>query len=153
MRKGKVMDKLFFHHALNLVNNPTVRASMSSTFKFNRLANAFWSGVRWSHSSCLLQALGRACSRNHFALGDSGTLYFLRAISTRFSGGVGALGSSIDSVMNITTIRFCSRVMPLSNDVYGAIGVSLIRCSAVVIVLNIYLFHAAKVRNIFDIQF
>ena len=47
-----------------------------------------------------------------------------------------AFGSSIDSVMNVTTICFCSRVMPRSSAAYGAIGVSLIRCANVVIILT-----------------
>ena len=47
-----------------------------------------------------------------------------------------AFGSSIDSMMNVTTICFCSRVMPRSSDVYGAIGVSLIFCAIAVIILT-----------------
>ena len=45
-------------------------------------------------------------------------------------------GSSIDSVRYVTTMRFCSRVMPRSSAAYGAIGVSLILCANVVIILT-----------------
>ena len=45
-------------------------------------------------------------------------------------------GSSIDSVRYVTTMRFCSRVMPRSGAAYGAIGVSLILCTNVVIILT-----------------
>ena len=43
-------------------------------------------------------------------------------------------GSSIDSVMNVTTICFCSRVIPRSSPIYGASGVSLILCASAVII-------------------
>ena len=46
-----------------------------------------------------------------------------------------AFGSSIDSVRYVTTMRFCSRVMPRSSATYGAIGVSLILCANVVIIV------------------
>ena len=55
-----------------------------------------------------------------------------------------AFGSSIDSVMNDTTICFCSRVMPRSSAAYGAIGVSLILCANVVIILTFFGFTGAK---------
>ena len=58
-----------------------------------------------------------------------------------------AFGSSIDSVMNVTTICFCSRVMPRSSAAYGAIGVSLIRCANVVIILTFYGFAGGKVTK------
>jgi hypothetical protein len=47
-------------------------------------------------------------------------------------------GSSIDSMMNVTTICFCSRVIPFSSAIYGAIGVSLILCAIAVIILNLW---------------
>lgn len=44
-------------------------------------------------------------------------------------------GSSIDSLMKVTTICFCSRVIPCSSAMYGAIGVSLILCANFVIIV------------------
>ena len=56
-------------------------------------------------------------------------------------------GSSIDSVMNVTTICFCSRVMLFSNAVYGAIGVSLILCANVVIIEASLVSGGQKYKN------
>ena len=53
--------------------------------------------------------------------------------------------SKIDSVMKVTTICFCSRVILCNSVVYGAIGVSLILCANVVIILS-FLVSAAKVE-------
>ena len=66
----------------------------------------------------------------------SSTVMFTMPRRRLNSAGTSLLGagSSIDSVMNVTTICFCSRVMPFSNAVYGAIGVSLILCANVVII-------------------
>lgn len=104
--------------------------------------------VRSSESSSCVKLTG--CSRNHLVSADSGTLNFLRAAATRSSDDIAFRDSSIDSVMNVTTICFCSRVIPRSNAVYGAIGVSEIRCAVAVIIQTFNGFHAAKVQNLLE---
>ena len=52
-------------------------------------------------------------------------------------------GSSIDSVIKVTTICFSSRVIPCNSAMYGAIGVSLILCANVDIIV-IFLFSGAR---------
>ena len=106
--------------------------------------------VRSSESSSCVKLTG--CSRNHLVSADSGTLNFLRAVATRSSDDIVFRDSSIDSVMNVTTICFCSRVMLSISSIYGAIGVSVIRCAVAVIILTFIGFTVQKYKIIFKLS-
>ena len=105
--------------------------------------------VRSSESSSSVKFTG--CSRNHLVSGDSGTLNFLRAISTRLSELTAAFvssASSITSLRNVTTIWMSCRLIPRISPIYGAIGVDFTCCAVAVIIFCVLVLRHKGTNNL-----